>query len=157
MKASGAYPIIVSEPNALRREFAMKSGADFTVNPLETNLEEYVREKTGLGSDYAIDVVGSQVYEAVKAIRKGGKVLLFGVNTQAQPKVVQSQITFKEAAVLGTWLANATFPKAVKILESGVLKLKELVTHDMGLSELNQGIELLRKGEGIEILIDPKR
>ena len=156
MKASGAYPIIVSEPSALRRDFALKSGADFVLNPMETDLEAFVLEKTGIGTDYAIDVVGSQMMQAIKVIRKGGKVLLFGVNTKAQPAVVQSQVIFKEASVLGTWLANATFPRAVAILESGVLNLKELVTHTLSLEKLIEGIELLRKGEGIEIIIDMK-
>lgn len=156
MKASGAYPIIVSEPNGFRREYAIKSGADYTVNPFETDLENFVMEKTGMGTDHAIDVVGTQLWDAVKVIRKGGKVLLFGVNTTAQQSVIQSRITFKEAVIMGTWLANATFPKAVQILESGVLKLKELVTHTLPLEEMITGIELLRKGEGIEILIDPR-
>ena len=154
MKASGAYPIIVSEPSELRREYAMKSGATYTVNPIETNLEAFVLEKTGIGTDYAIDVVGSQMAVAIKVIRKGGKVLLFGVNTKAHPEVVQSQVIFKEISVLGTWLANATFPKAVRILESGVLNLKELVTHTLPLEKLEEGVALLRKGEGIEVIID---
>jgi 2-desacetyl-2-hydroxyethyl bacteriochlorophyllide A dehydrogenase len=156
MKASGAYPIIVSEPNELRREYAKKSGADFAVNPLNTDLEQFVLEKTGIGSDFAIDVVGSQINEGLKAIRKGGKVLLFGVNKMAKPEIVQSLITLKEASILGTWLANATFEKAVKILESGVLNLEELITHVLSLERLEEGIELLRKGEGIEIIIDPR-
>ena len=156
MKASGAYPIIVSEPSELRRAYALKSGADYAINPMETDLEAFVLEKTGIGTDFAIDVVGSQVAAALSAIRKGGKVLLFGVNKKAQPSVVQSQIIFKEASILGTWLANATFPKAVRILESGVLNLKELVTHTLPLERLEEGIELLRKGEGIEVIIDMK-
>ena len=58
---------------------------------------------------------------------------------------------FKEASILGTWLANATFPKAVKILESGVLNLKELVTHTLPLEKLEEGVALLKKGEGFEV------
>lgn len=154
MKASGAYPIIVSEPSALRREFALKSGADFAVNPIEQDLDAFVKEKTGIGSDFAIDVVGSQLPTALKVVRKGGKVLLFGVNKNAHPEVVQSDVIFKEVSILGTWLANATFPKAVQILESGVLHLREMVTHTLPLEKLEEGVELLRKGEGIEVIID---
>lgn len=154
MKASGAYPIIVSEPSALRREYALKSGADFAVNPIEVDLDAFVKEKTGIGSDFAIDVVGSQLPAALKVVRKGGKVLLFGVNKNARPEVVQSDVIFKEVSILGTWLANATFPKAVQILESGVLHLREMVTHTLPLEKLEEGVELLRKGEGIEIIID---
>jgi 2-desacetyl-2-hydroxyethyl bacteriochlorophyllide A dehydrogenase len=154
MKASGAYPIIVSEPSELRREYALKSGADYAINPMENDLDSFVKEKTVIGSDFAIDVVGSQLPAAIKVVRKGGKVLLFGVNKMAHPEVTQSEIIFKEISVLGTWLANATFPKAVQILESGVLDLKELVTHTFPLEKLEDGIQLLRRGEGIEVIID---
>lgn len=155
-KASGAYPLIVSEPTELRREYALKCGADFVVNPITENLAEFVKNKTGIGVDYAIDVVGSQVAVALEMIRKGGTVLCFGVNGKAAPSITQSQITFKEARIQGTWLANATFPRAVQILESGKLNLRELITHTLPLEKLNEGIEIARKGEGIEILIDPK-
>lgn len=156
MKAAGAFPIIVSELSGLRREFAKKSGADYVINPLETDVEAFAKEKTGIGTDYAIDVVGSQVWECIKAVRKGGTVLLFGVNTKSESSIIQSQITFKEVRVQGTWLANGTFPKAVQILESGVLNLKKLVTHTLPLEKTQEGIELLRRGEGVEIFIDPR-
>ena len=94
--------------------------------------------------------------EAIKCVRKGGTVLLFGVNAKALPAVVQSRITQHEIGVKGTWIANATFPKAVKILESGVLDLRTLITHTLPLERTLEGIELLRKGEGVEIFIDPR-
>lgn len=156
MKAAGAYPIIVSEPNEMKRKMAEKSGADYTVNPLEQDLEQFVKGVVSKGTDYCVEVVGSQMMEAVKTVRKGGTVLLFGVNAKAIPEVVQSRITQYEIDVKGTWLANATFSKAVKLLESGVLNLEELITHILPLEDTSKGIELLRKGEGVEILIDPR-
>lgn len=152
MKAAGAT-VICSEPQELRREFALKSGADYAVNPIESDLDAFIKVKYPLGADIVIDVVGSQMSDAIKVVRKGGKILLFGVNTKAHPQVVQSQITFKEISIWGTWLANATFPTAVKVLESGVLNLQSLVTHTISLDELQHGIELLRNGEGIEIIV----
>lgn len=155
MKAAGAYPIIVSEPSQIRRQFALDNGADFVVNPLEKDLPTFVKEKTGFGSDYTIDVVGSQLPACIDSTRRGGTVLLFGVNGQAIPQVQQSKITQNEIRVQGTWLANATFPKAVEVIESGVLDLKKLVTHILPLSETQKGVDLLSQGEGVEILIDP--
>ena len=46
------------------------------INPLEEDLESFVRGLIPMGADYGIDVVGSQMMEAVKAVRKGGTVLL---------------------------------------------------------------------------------
>lgn len=155
MKAAGAFPIIVSEPKALRRDFALKSGADFVVDPLTDDLEQFVLDKTGIGVDYAIDVVGSQIWEGIKAVRKGGTVLLFGFDGKAKPCFELYHVTNKEVSVLGTWLANASFPQAVKILESGMLNLEQLITHKLPLEETEEGIAILRRGEGIEMLIYP--
>lgn len=154
LKQSGVGPLIVSEPSENRREFAKKCGADYVVDPAKQDLAEFVLEKTGLGADMCIEVVGSQLPAAVDAVRKGGKVLLFGVNAKAFPEVQQRLITIKEISVLGTWLANATFPRAVEILAGGKLTLDFMVTHVLPLEKTLEGIELLKTGEGVEILID---
>lgn len=157
MKASGASPIISLEPNEKRRKIALECGADYAIDPLSQDAPAFVMEKTGgMGADYAIDVVGSQMMVGINCIRKGGAVLLFGNNAKAKPEVVQSQIVYKEARVLGTWLANASFPQAVKLLDSGKLKLDFLVTHTFPLEETEKAIDTLRNGEGIEVLVDPR-
>jgi 2-desacetyl-2-hydroxyethyl bacteriochlorophyllide A dehydrogenase len=156
MKTRGARPLIVSEPVALRREYAVKCGADHVVDPAREELTGLVKKETRIGVDYAIDVVGSQVWEGVKAVRKGGTVLLFGFNAKAKPVVEQHQITNREVSVLGTWLANDSFPKAVKILESGALNLHPLITHTLPLDKTRDAIEILRRGEGVKIMIDLK-
>ena len=61
MKASGAYPIISVEPNAVRREYALKCGADYAIDPIAEDAQAFIMDQTGLGADYAIDVVGSQL------------------------------------------------------------------------------------------------
>jgi 2-desacetyl-2-hydroxyethyl bacteriochlorophyllide A dehydrogenase len=156
LKASGVYPIIVSEPMQWRREYAMKCGADYVFNPLEKDAGEFVTSVTGMGADVVIDVVGSQLSEGIRTVRKGGKVLAFGFNTKAEPKIIQHHIVIKEIQLLGTWIARSTFPAAVQILEKGTLDLEKLITHIMPLSRVQEGISLLAKGEGIEIIITPK-
>lgn len=156
LKAAGAGPIIVSEPSVLRQNFARACGADYVVNPEEQSLDEFVRTVTGIGTDYAIDVVGSQIEKSVSVVRKGGKVLLFGVNKKACPIVRQSEITTKEVTIYGTWLANASFPVAIKILESKTFELETLITHILPLEKIMEGIELLKRGEAVEVLIDPR-
>jgi len=156
MKARGATPLIVSDPVALRRTVAATCGADHVVDPTTEDLNGFVMKKTRIGVDYAVDVVGSQVWEGVRAVRKGGSVLLFGFNAKARPAVEQHQITNREVSVLGTWLANDSFPKAVKLLEGGTLNLRPLITHTLPLDKTREAIEILHRGEGIEILIDLK-
>lgn len=157
LKSAGVNPVIISEPTELRQEYARKCGADYIVNPFQTDLEKYVKDIIGTGVDVVVDAVGSQLNECIKAVRKGGRILLFGLNTLAQAVIKQSEITTKEIQIFGTWLANDNFSRAVEILESGILNLELLITHKLGLDEIHKGINLLDKGEGIKVLIYPKR
>ena len=155
LKAAGAKPIIAVEPNALRREYALKCGADVCVDPTQEDVREVVVRLTEIGVDYAIDVVGNQMPVTIDVIRKGGTCLLMGNNARANPNIVQSQITYKEARVLGTWLANASFGQAVKLLDSGLLNLDFMITHTLPLKEIHEAIDILRRGEGVEVLVNP--
>jgi threonine dehydrogenase-like Zn-dependent dehydrogenase len=112
-------------------------------------------EETGIGADIVADVTGSQLATCIDCARKGGKVLVFGVNTKAVAEFPQCQITFKELQVLGTWLANATFPEAVKVLESGLLNIDSLITGTIPLTEIHRGLETLAKGEAVKIIVKP--
>lgn len=157
LKAAGVNPVIVSEPTELRQEYARKCGADYVVNPFQTDLEKCVKNIIDIGVDVTVDAVGSQINECIKTVRKGGRVLLFGINMKAESAIKQSEITTKEIQILGTWLANDNFPRAVEILESNMLNLELLITHKLDLNEIHKGIKLLDKGEGIKVLIYPKR
>ncbi len=157
LKTSGANPIIVSEPSELRQGFAKKYGADFVINPFNINIKKQIRNIIDMGVDIAIDAVGSQINECIGIVRKGGRVLLFGVNSKANTNIKQLEITTKEIQLFGTWLANDKFPQAITILEHNLMDLKPLITHKFKLEEINKGFEVLEKGEGIEVLVYPKK
>ena len=155
LKAMSVKPVIVSEPKADRRNKAKELGADYVIDPSTENFEESVKSILPKGTDYAIDVVGSQLRTACSAVRKRGKVLLFGVNMKAEPEILQHVITLNEINILGTYVDDATFPLAVDILENGIIDLKPLVTHTIPLEEVEKGIELLKSGEALEIIVVP--
>lgn len=156
LKQSGAKPIIVSEPFEGRRQKAEETGADYVIDPTKEDPAAFVKELTGIGADFAIDVVGSQLQTCIDAVHKGGTVLLFGVNAKAEKVMHQADITMNEIRVLGTWIANASFPLSVRLLESGLVDFRPLITHTFPLEQVAEGIETLRKGEGIKIMIDPR-
>ena len=108
-----------------------------------------------MGADYVFDVTGSQIAASMELVRKDGTIVLFGVNKQARKEIAQCEITTKEVRVLGTWLANATFPQAVKILEEEVIDMKSLITDTYPLEEIEEGMEKLRKGQAVKVIIKP--
>jgi Zn-dependent alcohol dehydrogenase len=50
--------------------------------------------------------------------------------------------------ILGSFIGIQVFPQAVKILESGAVKLDDLITHRLSLAELPAGIAELSAGRG---------
>ena len=106
------------------------------------------------GVDAVLDIVGSQFPMAIDLVRNAGRILLFGFNTRAVPAVVQHHIVLKEISVLGSWIARNTFPQAVGILEKNILELAPLITHRLPLERICEGIDILRNGKGLEIIIE---
>ena len=154
-KASGAGKIIVSEISEYRAKFACESGASRVVNPLKDNLERIVKEETIVGADVVVDAVGTLFRSAMAIVRRGGRILLFGQNYQARAQMAQNDITRNELTVMGSFIARFTFPFAIRIIESEVLDLEKLITHRFPLEDVHKGIEIMRKGEAIKVIITP--
>lgn len=152
-RAAGAGPTVVVEPAALRRQRAAELGADRAVDP--AGAADAVRAATGGGADLVVDAVGTCLPEALDLVRRGGRVLLFGVNQQAARPVNQYRITRHEVTVLGSFIQRTAFPKVVRLLEGGRLPVERLITHRLPLAEVGRGFEALRAGEAIKVVVEP--
>jgi (R,R)-butanediol dehydrogenase/meso-butanediol dehydrogenase/diacetyl reductase len=155
LKANGAGSIVVSEPNALRADVARKVAGVRVANPNEEDLAKVLANAADGGADLVVDAVGSLFGVALEHVNPGGTVLLFGMNETARREVGQYWITRKEIRVLGTFISGGSFPETVKLLESGLLDVERLVTHRIGVREIPDGIELMRRGDAIKIVVTP--
>jgi len=45
------------------------------------------------------------------------------------------------------------YPNIINLVKNGSLQLKPLITHKFSLSEINEAFDVMRRGEGIRILI----
>lgn len=157
LRMYGLNEIIVSEPGAGRARMATECGATAVVDPARESIGKIVRGRTGIGVDIAIDAVGTLLHEAMSSVRKGGRVLLFGMNSEAIGEVRQNDITRNEIEIAGSFIANDTFPATVELLESGRLDLQKLVTHRFALKDIHAAVEAMRSGEAIKVLVNPKQ
>ena len=154
-KAAGAGKVILADTSEYRRDYTRKMGFDLVVDPAAQDFKQFVLDQTGIGADVVVDAAGSALATALDVVRKGGKVVLFGVNTQATAQFPQSRLTFKELQVYGAWLANATFPAAVKVLESRSLDLDGLISHRIPLEDIHEGLNLLANRQALKIVVHP--
>ena len=154
-RAAGAAKIIVSEISNARAQMARDNGADLVINPQTQDLIEIVKGEAGIGADVVVDAVGALFDIAAQTVRRGGRILLFGFNPHAAPKISQSILTRGEITVHGSYIAKNSFPRAVQVIESGKLPLEKLITHRFPLSDATTAIETMRRGDGIKILVEP--
>lgn len=156
MKASGASKILVSEPSEYRRNAAIQCGADVVIDPINDNIEDKVYKWMGNGADVCIEAVGHLLPTAVRLVRAGGRILQFGHDETANPQISIGEIVKKEIAIYGSFIGKYSFEKTARIMESDKLPLENIISHIMPLNEIHNAIEILKKGEGLKIIITPE-
>lgn len=81
LRTAGAYPIIAVDPIKDRREFALKMGADYALDPTDANFVSTVRQLSGgHGVNVCIEVTGLGIglIQALDCMKKMGRVALLG-------------------------------------------------------------------------------
>jgi threonine dehydrogenase-like Zn-dependent dehydrogenase len=147
LKARGAYPVIVVETAPARRQAALELGADLVIDPTAEDVFERVQEATsGLGADVVIDTVGSQAPLAIDIIRRGGRVLVFGVNLAAREfKFIN--LVRKEAKLEGILDAGDNLALAIRLLTQNRIPFDRLITSRFSLDDFDGAVDGGRNGQ----------
>jgi L-iditol 2-dehydrogenase len=140
-RARGAR-VILSEPNKGRREIAGRFGAELLLDPMKDDVVAAVRQATGgLGVDTVVcaNPVAATQTQAVEAVRKAGRVILFGGLPKASPmaSVDANRIHYGEIVVVGAFSYHHTYHAlALDLLRRGMIST-EVVTHFFSLAEVD--------------------
>lgn len=151
-KLSGAAQVILSEPVEEKRALALKLGADFAVNPIEQNLDEFLAGVTK-NVNCVIECVGNThtQEDALRVAGKGATVMFFGlVGPDAEIKVKPDMIFKKELHVTSSFINPYTFTRAVELISRGRLNFDGIITNVVALEELPEVLrnpEYRRKGK----------
>ena len=115
-------------------------------------MKEILANKWGRLANYCIDAAGQQLGVALEWLEYRGTVLCF-----AGTKTVENNLRFiqrKEANIKGSFIINDSMSRAITVLENGYLDLDPMVTHYIGLEDIAHGVDLMKSGKGMEIVID---
>ena len=157
-KANGAGKVIISEVSEYRINKAKECGFDCIINPKKEDLYEAVlRETDGKGADIVADAIGTQLAAAIQCVRPHGRIIVFGANSNARQTISQFDILCKELSIFGNYIGPFKLLDAVRVLETGVITdtLEKLVTHKLPLRDFGIGLEAMRKGEAMEVVLYP--
>jgi 2-desacetyl-2-hydroxyethyl bacteriochlorophyllide A dehydrogenase len=151
VKAAGVKGIIVSEPEAFKHDRLVELGADEAVSPAAEGVMDALRHQF----DIVIECVGraDSMELAVKASRKGGQVLMFGV---ASPdtfiQVSPFEIFTKELRIMGSFINPYTHEEAIALIEKGIVQVEPLISHRFSLTDIPTIMEqypTLRVSKGV--------
>jgi threonine dehydrogenase-like Zn-dependent dehydrogenase len=156
LKANGATRLIVSDPSDYRRQAALDCGADIIIDPLKEDLAKILQQQTGGGPDVVVEAVGPLLPQAIHLVSASGRILQFGHDETADPAIPVAEFLKKEAKIYGAFIGKFCFDKAVKIMESGALPLDRVVSHQMPLSKVHEGLDLLRQKKAIKVILFPQ-
>lgn len=157
-RRSNADKLIMIDINWNRLKFAERLGADVVINAEEENPVQRIKEETdGLGADVVVEAVGKvDTWEtALKLCRRGGKVLFFGgPPRETTIQLDTHRVHYEEVKILGSFhfTPNDVF-RAFKIIKSGKLPLKNLITGRAGLDDILNVFERLKDGREIKIAL----
>ena len=158
LKSNGAGKVIVSEPSEYRAKYALECGADVVINPIKEDLSQKVKELAqGLGADVTVDAVGVLSPDAIACTRRAGKIVLFGQNGAVTEKICQNDITRNGLTVYGNYIGLYSMTPTVKMLSSDLLPLEKIITHRLPLEDFGKGLEAMRKGEALEVVLYPQK
>lgn len=159
-KALGAARVIVVGRGA-RLDAAAAKGADAVVNFEKVEPVQAVRDLAGgLGVDEVFECSGAPgtFAQAVRMVRKGGKVSLLGV----PPDTVKEELPFKyivhnEIAIFGSRANPNVSRKIIEMMGAGLIKVKDLITHTFPLEEFATALDTFvgRKDGVIKVVIEP--
>jgi threonine dehydrogenase-like Zn-dependent dehydrogenase len=161
VKHYGASKIFALDMVEDRLRLAQELGASLVVNTVRQNPEETILDATdGLGADVSIECVGSSsaVETAFRLVRRGGRLLIFGVAPEQDVwQVKPFELYDKEASVFASYRSPYTFQRAVELASSGSLKLKPIISHVHSVEEAPEVFKDLaeRRKKAVKVLIKP--
>lgn len=110
-----------------------------------TNVYNTTREAIPAESyDVIIEAVGlpATQAQAVAAAKKGAQVLMFGVGPQeAHFEMNTYDIYKKQLTIQGSFINPLTFKDAISLLESGKMNVAPLISHELGLEEVQDFLD----------------
>lgn len=139
-------------------EVAKKLGAQNTINARDMEdkaLLKLIRNLTGGGADISIEAIGNPktIVLGANSVKPGGCHCQVGYTHHDVP-INAARLMFREIEIKGSLGCRPVdYPKIIEMVRTGKIQLEPVVTHKFKLEEINDALELMRKGESLRSII----
>ena len=157
-----AERIVAIDINNDKFEMARAMGATDCVNPKDhsASIQEVIVELTNGGVDYSFECIGNvnTMRAALECCHKGwGESVIIGVAGAGQEistrpfQLVTGRVW--RGTAFGGVRGRTELPGYVDDYMDGKIKIDEMITHTMGLEDINRAFDLMHDGESIRSVI----
>ncbi len=162
LKMIGASMIVGVDMNNDKKEWGERFGMTHFVNPSEISgdLVRHLVELTGGGADYSFECIGNTdvMRQALECTHKGwGESIIIGVagagkEISTRPFQLVTGRSWRGTAFGGA-RGRTDVPKIVDWYLDGKIDIDPMITHTLGLEDINKGFDLMHSGESIRSVV----
>jgi S-(hydroxymethyl)glutathione dehydrogenase/alcohol dehydrogenase len=162
LRMVGADQIVGVDLNPRRKAMAEKFGMTHFVNPSEVqgDLVPYLVDLTKGGADFSFECIGNVkvMRQALECAHRGwGKSVIIGVAGAGQEISTRPFQLVTGRIWMGTAFGGARgrtdVPRIVDWYMDGKINIDDLITHVLPFEQINQGFDMMRKGESIRTVV----
>lgn len=160
-RLAGAERIIGIDLNPQRQLLAEQFGMTDFINPTDVvNVVEAIVDLTDGGVDYSFECIGNTdvMRQALECCHKGwGESIIIGVAGAGQEIATRPFQLVTGRVWRGTAFGGAKgrtdVPQIVDWYMDGKINIDDLITHTLGLDEINAGFDVMHAGESIRSVV----
>jgi len=161
-KMVGADRIIGIDTNPAREALGRKFGMTNFIDPKNVgNVVDAIVQLTDGGADYSFECIGNvtTMRQALECCHKGwGQSIIIGVAAAGQeistrPFQLVTGRVWKGTAFGGA-RGRTDVPRIVDWYMEGKLNIDDLITHHLSLERINEGFDLMKRGESIRSVVE---
>ena len=159
-RIAGADRIIGVDLNPGKRALAEQFGMTDFINPKDGDPVAAIIDLTDGGVDYSFECIGNVevMRQALECCHKGwGESVIIGVAGAGQEIATRPFQLVTGRVWRGTAFGGAKgrtdVPRIVDWYMDGKINIDDLITHQMPLEDINQGFDLMHKGESIRAVV----
>ncbi len=147
----GATCVALSDPMEERRQMALAVGADAVLDPTANSFRQRSADLAESGFDVVLEASGSAaaLRQALEAVRRGGTLVQVGIFSAAEISLPINQLVVREIQFSGSFRYGNVWEEAIRLIASGRVNLRPLISRVFPLAEAVQALELACAKSGV--------
>jgi L-iditol 2-dehydrogenase len=156
-RVAGAVDIFATDKLQHRLEAAKTYGATTVLQADGSEAAQIQAATHKRGVDVSFECAGENeaVEAAVAATKPGGTVVLVGIPSDDRTSFTASVARRKGLTIRMSRRMKHTYPRAIRLVERGLVDVRSMVTHHYSLADSVQAFETAMRREGIKVVIEP--